>query len=40
MHNKVFPKIVPFMRQCRRVWFRRTGNKYNTIPRFCSACWV
>jgi hypothetical protein len=27
MFNDVFMKIVPFMRECGKVWYSRTGNR-------------
>ena len=35
--NDIFPKIVPYMRQCRNRWYRRTAHswQYKTAYVFC-----
>jgi hypothetical protein len=37
MFNSFFPKIVPFMRQCGKIWYSRTGHRwqYNTAHALC-----
>ena len=40
MFSNVFTKIPPFMRQCRKIWWRvRTTNDV-AIWRLCVACWI
>jgi len=38
MFNPVFTKIVPFMRQCGKVWYSRTDHRkqYNTVHALCT----
>jgi hypothetical protein len=37
MFNNFFPKIVPFMRQCGKIWYSQTGHRwqYNMAHALC-----
>jgi hypothetical protein len=40
MFNNIFPKIMPFNRQCRKIWWSQRATNDVTLWRIPVACWL